>query len=224
VIHQPMSYRIIVSNRGRETVDRVVIEEHVPAGQSVVKTFPPGKLRGGKLVWYLRDLKPGSEKQLEVHVLPRVAGSMTNAVSVRPVVAVTSRTQVLEPPLHLEVLAPSRVSPGQQCLIHFKVTNKGSLPLEDVIIRAVLPAGLSHVKGRSLDYHIQSLAPGETQTASLTTRADTVGMAVLGADLIVGGATLKTATARVAIRMPGKSLQLRRAQTPGTYQPCECLR
>lgn len=199
VIHQPIGYRILVTNRGGQTIDRVLLEEQVPAGHRVIGTLPSATRKEGNLRWLVRDLKPGDVRTFRVQVVPAVAGAAIGVARVKPFAAVTAETQsyqsVKRPPaaggswasLPLEVSAPSRVTAGEACVLHFTATNTTSRPLTDLILRVVLPDELVHRHGRSLDHPIRSLRPGETHRAQLTVEVQTAGTAVLAAALIANG-------------------------------------
>ena len=223
-IRQPMDYRIVVSNQGHMPVDRITVEEQIPAGHRVVETSPPGTLRQGTLPWHLRNLKPRQKRQLQVRIVPSVAGPTTSLASIRPVVAVASQTEVTQPRLQLDVSAPEFVSAGERCVVQFKVTNTSAKAMDGVILRVVLPENLTHPKGRSLDYAMDSLAAGESHTAWLTTHAVTVGTGAMMASLVVDGAERRKAVANVAIRKSAVSPRRRRPTVRHSLRPCDCLR
>ena len=199
------SYRILVTNRGRETIDRVTVEERLPKGFHAAQTTPPSSLQDGKLVWQLSALQPGEQRSLRVQVMPTVVGPVENVVTVRPTAAVVAKTLVSEPTLptlQLNVSAPFRVAFGESCVVQFKVTNTSTQQFDRVILRVALPAELSHCKGRSLDYPLDSLQPGETRHVQLTLRSKTIGSGTLGVSLVVGKETFQASKVNVEIVQP----------------------
>lgn len=199
------SYHILVINRGRKTVDRVTVEERLPKRFRAVETTPPSVLEDGKLVWQLGALQLGEQRSLRVQVMPTLVGPVENVVTVRPTAAVIAKTLVSEPTLstlQLGVSAPFQVAFGKQCVVQFKVTNTSAQQFDRVILRVALPAGLSHHKGRRLDYHLDAMQPGETRHAQLTLRSETIGSGTLDVGLVVGEETFGASKVTVEIVQP----------------------
>ena len=204
-VGQLTSYRILVTNKGRKTVDRVAVEEHLPPGFRAVETMPPSTLQDEKLIWQLGALKPDEERELRVTVMPTRFGPVENIVTIRPVVAVVAKTLVSGPTLpalQLDVSAPFRVTFGKSCVVQFKVTNAGTQQFDRVMLRAAIPTSLSHRKGSSLDYHVDSLMPGETRHVQLTLRSEAIGSGKLNVGLVVGKETFEASSVTVEIVRP----------------------
>ncbi|GEM_PF-2220425 len=224
-VGQLTSYRILVTNRGRKTVDRVTVEERLPQGFRAVETIPPSSLQDEKLVWQLGALKPDEQRELRVKVMPTKFGPVENIVTVRPVVAEVAKTLVSGPTLptlQLDVSAPFQVTFGESCVVQFKVTNAGTQQFDRVILRAALPARLSHRKGRSLDYHVDSLMPGETRHVQLTMRSEAVGSGKLNVGLVVGQETFEASSVTVEIVRPASLSRSDRTANRSYKLPSVC--
>jgi uncharacterized repeat protein (TIGR01451 family) len=209
-VGQLTSYRILVTNQGRRTVDRVTVEERLPSGFRAVETMPPSLLQDEKLVWQLGALQPDEQRELRVKVMPTKLGSVENVVTVRPVVAVLAKTIVSGPTLatlQLDVSAPFQVTFGESCVVQFKVTNTSTQQFDRVILRTALPTSLSHRKGSSLDYHLDSLGPGETRHVQLTLRSEAIGSGRLNVGLVVGKEMFEASSVTVEIVQPATLLR-----------------
>ncbi len=156
-------------------VERVVVEDVVPASHRVLNVAPLALLDDRTLRWQLDRLRPGEEQTLNVELQPDGEGSIETTSTVRAYAAVSFQTEVAGPRLKLEVISPERVAVGQPFPIRYRITNTGAAAAEHVLLREDLPSELTHRDGRRLDCDLGTLEPGETREALLTAMAATPG-------------------------------------------------
>lgn len=199
-------YDLVVTNRTREEIAGVIVEEHVAEPHRVANARPAAAFADGTLSWKLEALRPGEEKRLSVGVYPMSADPIVTAAAVRPVATFSTVTLVQEEPedepitepapglgpeptdeplrrVRIAMTTPERVTSGAGCVIRFRVTNTGGAPLTGVAIRGLLPERLRHAHGAEVESDIGPLAPGESRTAEMHVTAGRLGEAELLAEV-----------------------------------------
>jgi len=97
--------------------------------------------------------------------------------------AATAFTIVETSRLHLVVTLPEQTEVGRLGRIHFRVINVGRMAAENVTIGIEIPDKFKYHKGKSLEYKIGTIPPGETRLARLTPIAVNTGNAVYEIEL-----------------------------------------
>ncbi len=208
---QPLRYEIVVENRGREMIDTVDVDEAVPPTHKLTDVTPAGHFENNLLRWRLREIRPGEKRRLSVEVIPAEIGTIETTTSVRPSTTIGSITQVeqmLSAALKLSMSAPKRVRVGDPCPLVFRITNTGSQDAENVILRAQLPNGLTHGKGRDMELVVGRLPAGATRESRLIPIAQRAGELENVAEVSLGDQVLDSSTTRTQVYHP--PLRLRR--------------
>ena len=215
LIGQPLIYSILVKNVGTSEAHDVVVEDRIPKGTKLSGTIPRAELTGKKLVWRIGNLGPNEQRKISIRVIPLEAGEIGSVATVNFVSEAAAETVVTAPRLEFELSAPKDVKLGQTVPFHFKVKNVGTGEARSVVIRDLIPEGLSHGAGNDLEYEIGRLPPGKWKDLTLDLKATKIGPMVNRAVVVgEGGLSVK---AEAAIEVSGSKIVLSRSGPPRRY-------
>lgn len=215
LIGQPLIYSILVKNVGNSEAHDVVVEDRIPKGTRLSGTNPQAELTGKKLIWRIGTLVPAEQRRISIRVIPFEAGDIGSVATVNFVSEAAAETVVTAPRLAFELSAPKDVKLGAMVPFHFKVTNVGTGEARGVVIRDLIPEGLSHAAGNDLEYEIGRLPPGKSRELTLDLKAARIGPTVNKA-LVVGEGGLSV-RAQAAIEISGSKIALMRSGPPRRY-------
>lgn len=140
--------QVIVRNTGLTDAHGVVVRDELPANVQFLSSEPTANATGPVLFWSLNTMAAGSERIIKVKVKPIAAGSFEHSATVTMIVGGKSSTRVQQPRLRVEAVAsPSKVLKGQPIKIRITLSNPGTGPARDVLIKARLSSGLKYDNG-----------------------------------------------------------------------------
>ncbi len=210
VLGKPLSYEIVVRNRGSASAHGVRVEEALPPGARWVGGEPRPEARGAALLWDLGTLAAGAETRLKLQVDPSAEGVYSSVATVSTSTTCVLRTQVTPPAPAPKVVNPpiaiadpgsparpaERPAPGlavsvtgspaaarvgEAVSFRIEVVNHGVAKPRRLIVRVHLPAGLRHPAGDAIEAEVPGPAPGDRATLPLTATAVAVGRQVVEA-------------------------------------------
>lgn len=215
LIGQPLVYSILVKNVGSSEAHDVVVEDRIPKGTKLSGTIPRAELTGKRLIWRIGNLGPNEQRKISIRVIPLEAGEIGSVATVNFVSEAAAETVVTAPRLEFELSAPRDVRLGQTVPFHFKVKNVGTGEARGVVIRDLIPEGLSHGAGNDLEYEIGRLPPGKLKDLTLDLKATKIGPTVNRAVVVgEGGLSVKAET---TIEVSGAKIALSRSGPPRRY-------
>jgi uncharacterized repeat protein (TIGR01451 family) len=174
-LNQPTPYQIIAKNISTSALSNVCVHYHIPAGVKVAASEPSAQREGDLLTWQLGTLMPLQDKRIELQVLPEAKGAMSCRASVTFTGSSTIKVQVCEPKLQIKTAAPEQVLVGDIAAVAVTVSNPGDGTADHVKVRALLPDGLEHTRGKKFELDLGCLAPGEIRTVQLVCLAKNTG-------------------------------------------------
>jgi len=174
-LKQPTAYQIIAKNISNTPLNNVVVRYRIPASVRVASSEPPGLDGTEVLTWDLGTLAPAQEKRIDLQILPEAKVAISCQASVTFTASSTIKVQVCEPKLVLKAAAPEHVLQGDVATVALTVSNPGDGTADHVKIRALLPEGLEHARGKKFELDLGSLAPGENRTVQLVCLAKSGG-------------------------------------------------
>src|SRR5262249_41859862 len=121
--------------------------------------------------------------------------------------ASTWEMTVTRPQLALTITGPEQALVGDAVPFRLRITNTGSGPAANAVVRVRLSPGLTHPEGGEIEGPLGTLAPGDARTITLTTTAATPGPQVAEAGVTADEAA--EATGRTAVTVLQPALQLR---------------
>ena len=213
----PVEYRIILRNEGDMIAYDLQIEDELGNAAELISATPQPDTSGrGLLRWTIGELAAGASREMVVRVRPTGEGTLDGTATVSFSAQVRSATIIRSPKLQLEVAGPSAVKLGSEVPLQFRITNRGSGDAANVVLRSVLPPGLRHPEGADLEYSIDLLRAGETETVDLTVAAAEPGERVRISAEIEAEGTAPT-TARTDITVVGSQLIVERTGPEKRY-------
>jgi uncharacterized repeat protein (TIGR01451 family) len=172
---QPVTCQIILKSVSTNRLHQVVLRARMPAGVTAKATEPKAAAEGDLLVWELGSLEPRQERRLDLLLVPNTKTNLALNAFVTFTGVSTARVDVREPKLVIKATAPSKVITGDPATVTLTVTNPGDATAECVRVKATLSDGLDNGKGQSVEFNLDTLAPGESRTVLVLCSAKTVG-------------------------------------------------
>ncbi len=152
-----VTYRAEISNAGDIVARRVVASATVPANMTFLNSNPPAKILGNTLRWDLNDLPPKAMQNLTISCRPEQNASIRFCVRVDSGETVAGQkataeacvaTRVFSSGLSLKMTGPETAQVGQSANFEIEIRNTGTEPLNRLVLRDRLPAGLEHASER----------------------------------------------------------------------------
>ncbi|MDW8198823.1 MAG: hypothetical protein RMJ56_14595 [Gemmataceae bacterium] len=220
-------YELIVKNDGNVAVHHVRVEDQLPAGVRYIGSDPPGELNGDRLVWSIGTLESKAEKRIAVRVRPSEEGEFRSRATVSYTAAVDVKLRVTRPRLALRVTSAEVCRIGEDCLFQIQLTNSGSGPAKNLVLRAEMSSGLlfapSPQLGAKLETTLESMPAGATKTLTLPLNATKAGVqtcqftvSAMGCEPVSTKATVNVVEPQLQIQQTGPASCLVRSEP--TYE------
>jgi len=188
-------YEVVLENAGDAEADEVVVFVELPEWTDVVGADPQtgtaSPTAGGPVQWKIGHLPANSRQRLRLRIVPRESRPFDLAVrwDYRPVTS-QAMIEVQEPKLVLNLDGPSEVLYGEKEIYRMKISNTGTGPAENVMIR-LLPIGSG--TNQPISHNLGDIAAGDEkaieveliarQVGNLTIRVNVQGDAGVHAEL-----------------------------------------
>jgi uncharacterized repeat protein (TIGR01451 family) len=201
-IGQSVTFQIIVKNVSSCPVHQVVVRNRVPAGITIQATEPKAFNEGNVWLWDLGTLQPRQEKRLDMQLLPELKGDLACQATVTFTGATIARIRVREPKLAIKATAPPKVLLGDVTTVTLTVNNPGDGMADHVRVKAMLPEGLEHSRGKVVDFDLGNLGPGENRSVQLVCATKTGGEQKVDAFATAEGNLNAQDTALIDVMIP----------------------
>jgi uncharacterized repeat protein (TIGR01451 family) len=151
---RPADFVLTISNGGDVALTNVVVRDQLPPELAFVSAGQGGKLTGTEVVWTLGTLQPREQRILQLSV----NSAKVSSAAVQIAVATADMGVRVEDRASLEILASPTafktkviddgdpVAVGKQVTYSIEATNTGTMPANQVEIRAVLPKELKFIR------------------------------------------------------------------------------
>ncbi len=216
---KPLSYEIVVRNAGQAPVHNVRAEDELPAHVRYAGGEPTAEVGPNRLVWNLGTLEPNAERRVRVDLQPAGEGEIRATATVTFTTAAALRTMVVHPRLAMTMRGPESATAGDPVPFQIQVSNPGSGPVTNLILRAKLPDGLTHPQGQIVEADLGTVGPGESRSVTLTTTAARGGHYVN--EVVASADGGLEAHAQSAVQVLGATLQVRRGGPVKCYLKSE---
>ena len=173
VIGEPLVYEIRLTNTGSSPATNVVVEDRIPRGSKLMGTNPVAEMpeSSKSLIWRFESIAPGQTELMKIRVEPTQAGSIGSISTVRFMAETAAETRVAAPVLEFQLVGPAEAQTGEQVNYQFEIRNTGDEDARDVVVRTLVPEGLSHPGGVDLEYPVGTVPAGASKTVDLPVQA-----------------------------------------------------
>jgi uncharacterized repeat protein (TIGR01451 family) len=205
VFNAECQYELIVRNAGNVAVQNVRIEDEVPHGAKYVGSDPPAELNGDKLVWALGTMEAHTDKRIAVRVRPSEEGELRSRATVFYSAGVEVKARVTRPRVAVTATCGEVCRVGEDAVFQIKVTNSGTGPAQDMVLRAEMSDGLFYApspKLAKLESTLAELPAGATKTLTLPLSAAKAGLHHCQFTVTAKGSPETTAKAQVNLVEP----------------------
>jgi uncharacterized repeat protein (TIGR01451 family) len=157
-------YRLVVANKGNASAHNVALELALPAAVQFISTNQSGVYEPSShtVHWALEELPPHEAGEIELVVMPMQKGEHslrflgTGENNLRAETASPISIDGI-PALTFEVVGDSNlVEIGKDVVYEIRVANRGTRGDDNVVVRVVLPEGMTFVKAEGARYQAAS--------------------------------------------------------------------
>jgi uncharacterized repeat protein (TIGR01451 family) len=199
---QPVTCQMVVRNTSAVAVTNLIIRNRIPTGVTVQVTRPQAVTEGNQLTWEIGTLQARQEKRLELVLLPQTKGDLSCQAQVTLTSSSIARIYVREPKLTLKATGPDKILLGEVAALTLTVTNPGDGSAEHVRLKAMLPDGLEHARGKTVEFDLGNLEANETRSVQLVCATKGGGAQVCQAVATAEGDLRADASASVEVIVP----------------------
>ena len=183
-VNTPFDYEYTLTNISRNTLSEVTLIEQAPDGFSMDSANPAAtSSSGAKRTWALGKLAPGESTTVAVTGSASNVGSLYNCATATFMAHACLNVKVVKP--ELELVKKTGPNADQDTLtvlscemipVRYTITNTGSGPATNVVLRDELPQGLTTRGGKSLVLtQVGDMAAGETKAFEVMLKAERTG-------------------------------------------------
>ncbi|MBI2808577.1 MAG: DUF11 domain-containing protein [Planctomycetes bacterium] len=166
-VNQPMTCQLIVRNTSATPAQNVVVRHRLGKGV-VCKSSEPLALQGaGELTWNLGTLGPKHVRRIDLTLVAQTRGTLDLPAIVTFSSVAAHRVQVNEPQLLVKVQAPDKVIVGENVTLYIAIGNPGDGAAEGVKVKAILPDGFEHPRGKFVEFDAGTLEPKDARAVEL---------------------------------------------------------
>jgi uncharacterized repeat protein (TIGR01451 family) len=230
-VGQVTPFELVVRNHGKSAVYQVRLEQEVPPGMHYVSAEPQADVPGDRIAWDLGILDAGAEKRIKLNMQCSAEGEIRSKATVTYSASCATTTKFTRAKIAVKITGPESAMVGDPVNFQIHIANNGSGPIGKLLLRNVLPAGLTHPAGNILEAEIANLGPGESRNVTLRTTASKSGQYTNEIQAMANGAAVLPtggirnpdleATARVQIRLVEPGLQVRLSGPKSCFVKCE---
>jgi uncharacterized repeat protein (TIGR01451 family) len=186
LLHDPIIFRLDVTNTGPATAKDVVLTDELPDGLQFIDGKPSPKPEK-PLTWKLGDLPPGQSRHLEYQVISKQTGTFHNKAEVKAAGGVHQKARasltVGEAKLSLLKTGPQRRLVNRPTPYQITVSNPGTVPATGVQVSDELPSGIEflgasdggRVANGQVHWSLGTLPPGAARVLQVVIRAPRPG-------------------------------------------------
>ena len=185
----------------------ITLTDTIAEGASYVSSRPEATMSKDGMSWHFDSLASGESQTVKAVVKTEICGILSNCAIVTATPIACTSIFVGAPELEITKCGPKCVCLGDTVTFEINVTNKGDFAAECVMIRDIVPPGLSHRSGKTeLVLDAGTLCPGESTCAKISFCAEKGGEHCNVARVEAGHCPSKEARACVMVVEPGVAI------------------
>jgi len=175
-MNTPFSYAIMVTNDTSMTARNVVVREHAAGHFKLTKASPSAVDDGGVLAWTFASIPPGASRVIDIEGVATDVGPVMQCATMDFVIPVCAQANVVVPQITLTKTASEVVTVCDEITQTLVVANTGTGPARNVMVKEMLPPGLTTLDGKSqVLFTAGTLNPGESRRFTATLKAPRAG-------------------------------------------------
>jgi uncharacterized repeat protein (TIGR01451 family) len=174
---RPARYTLTVTNTGKRSATRVLINNPVPLPATFVRASEGGTFLEKQVAWLVGTLEPGQSKKVEVVIQAREPGEICNRATALADQDLKARAEFCTQFMGIAALTPEMfdrkdpIAVGEETSYPIEVTNQGSAPITNLRIKAFVPDGLGLVRTLPAEHKLGERTPDGYQAVLLEPRA-----------------------------------------------------
>jgi hypothetical protein len=199
-------FLVEVRNVGTIPVQELTLRTRLPSGVTLLGADPAPERLHSSVSWSLGAFNSGASGTLRLVILTGGGEAQALPFSLSFQVSNNLSVPVVTPRGEVAVDGPAAASVNVPLTLKVTVKNPGAAPLNQGLLRIILPPGLSHPAGSDLENQLPSLGPGQTLTIPITLTPTREGNACVKLRLMPSGGEAIEADHTVAVRQDPLSL------------------
>lgn len=202
---QCVDYFIKVTNLTAMALDNVTVTDNISSNFAVKSSEPAGSPAGGQMAWNLGTMAAGSSKTIKINgCATGDTGNINACGAVSYSSSVCAEARIVKPSLKLTKTEPAEALLCDMIPVKLVVTNNGTGAASNVVIRDMLPAGVTTSDGKSgtIEFPVGTLAPGASAERSYMMKAGKTGSYTNTAKAMADGGLTADASASTTVRQP----------------------
>ncbi|MFM9958584.1 MAG: hypothetical protein ACKVZJ_10945 [Phycisphaerales bacterium] len=202
---QCVDYFIKVTNLTAMALENVTVTDRISSNFNVKSAEPMGSPAGDQMAWNLGTMAAGSSKTIKINACATGDTGNVNACgAVSYSSSVCAEARIVKPSLKLVKSEPSSALICDMIPVKLVVTNNGTGAASNVVIKDMLPAGMTTSDGKSgtIDFPIGTLAPGASAERTYMMKAGKTGSFTNTAKAMADGGLTADASASTVISQP----------------------
>lgn len=147
-VGQDINYVITITNTGPVETEAITVRDLMPDHLTFLQSQPIANVEGRELIWTLGPIAPGRSIAIQATFRAAKTGRAVNRCSAVTADGIRTETEavteIAAPGLSLAVQGPTKASVAAPITLQITVTNTGTGPASNVMLRADFEPGLSH--------------------------------------------------------------------------------
>jgi uncharacterized repeat protein (TIGR01451 family) len=177
MVGAPLDFQIVLRNTGTAPINSVILTDDFDVGLEHESHSNPIKKTVGPFA-------PGEATTVKVTLTPSKVGKLANRVSAVADGGLNAKGEhivdVRQAAMKVDITGPERKYVNKPVTWQIKVSNPGEMPLNNIVVRDLLPAELGFVSATAggaargpgeIVWTLSTLPPSQTQILELTTNA-----------------------------------------------------
>jgi uncharacterized repeat protein (TIGR01451 family) len=203
---QESPYTITLTNPGQLPLKSMTVRYTQPQGVQYVRSNPPVIIEGDQLIWTLGELAAGGSRDLSVTFRQQQPVRVDHRVTVASEEGLRDEKSIptlgTQPGLKMALTGPATGAVGVPIPYRVTLTNPGSGPATNIMLRASFDAALEADSGANpLDLQLsEPLAPGQSRDIPLSLKPKSAGTAVVRVTVTADGGLTEQGQHAVDVR------------------------
>ncbi|QGJ68560.1 Hypothetical protein PBC10988_2200 [Planctomycetales bacterium 10988] len=201
-------YQLVISNTGGAEAANVRVFDDLPADIEFQSSEPPpSQTLGKQLEWNLGTIQSGEQRQILLNVIARRGGTFNHCATAQAAGALSAQdcvtTSIGSASVDVQVTGPQAAQIGETASFEITLTNRGSAPASDLIIKDTYDRGLQHSLGSGvIERRIGQIGPGQSFTTKVDFGVVAAGRQCQQVEILSNGNVLASTNYCITVTQP----------------------